>query len=87
MGHIRAKYADIGLEASSGLSFTLQRGISPSTVNVTMKANTELADIPDHEKLLITDGEMVTDIQTCMWVHGDIERKQSKSGDLISFTL
>jgi len=87
MGHIRAKYAGIGIEASSGFSFTLQRGISPSTVNVTMKANTELADIPKYGSLLVTSGDVVIDPEICMWVDGDIEKKTSRSGDLITFTL
>jgi len=82
---IASSYAGIGIEAGSGANLTLQRGISPGTVQITLKANTVLANVPDSGDLIISDGS--TSITMEMWVDGDIQRKRSSAGDLMTVTL
>ena len=84
MGTIDATYGGFHLDAG-GFSFTLSRGVTPSTCRVTFAAGTVLADIPETGDLVISDGTNILTLP--MWVDKDIQQVRDDRGDLISATL
>lgn len=91
MGNLRISYAGLGVDASSGVNLTFQRGITPSVCQITMKANiskstlSNALDADGGADLILDDG--IDTVTTRMWIDGDIEEQENKNGTFLNITL